>query len=230
MKNSPNPGIIQLVPRWLKPVFFTAIVLFALALAWLLLSSIAIRAQPYKRAETVEATSNARQIGLDLFEFETEYGSFPNKITASLVTVRNPAHSLNLSGSSSNALFRQLYASYKLLSERRYYANISGSRLPDGDTTPEHILESGEVGFSYISGLSLSDDPTTPIVLTPVIPGTTKFDPKPFDGKAVVLHIDNSVRTYDIKKDGHIYRNGINLLSSKHPIWKGKAPDIRYPE
>ena len=39
-----------------------------------------------------------------------------------------------------------------------------------------------------------------------------------------------SVRTYEIQKDGHIYEKGIDLLSPKHPVWKGKAPDIRYPE
>jgi hypothetical protein len=96
--------------------------------------------------------------------------------------------------------------------------------------TPGEALKKGEVGFSYITGLSFKDDPLTPIVLTPLIPGTTKFDPKPFNGKAIVLHIDNSVRTYDINKDGHVYDKGIDILSAKHPIWKGKAPDIRYPE
>jgi hypothetical protein len=40
----------------------------------------------------------------------------------------------------------------------------------------------------------------------------------------------NNVRTYDIHKDGHVYDKGINLLSPKHPVWKGKPPDIRYPE
>ena len=75
-----------------------------------------------------------------------------------------------------------------------------------------------------------NDDPATHIALTPLIQGTTKFDPKPFDGKAVVLHIDNSVRIYDIHKDGHIYDKGIALLSPANPIWNGKTPDIRYPE
>jgi hypothetical protein len=88
----------------------------------------------------------------------------------------------------------------------------------------------GRGRFSYVSGLSTKDDPTTPIVLTPLISGTTKFDPKPFKGKAVVLKIDKSVEVYENQKDGHIYRDGIDLLSPKHPVWKGKAPDIRYPE
>jgi len=182
-----------------------------------------------RSGDWVEATSNARQIGLALFEFETEYGEFPSPTTRPLVE-KDVGAIIDLSGTSSNALFRQIFAVEITQSESMFYAKIKDSIRPDGDITPGNILEPGECGFSYISGLSFKDDPTAPIVLTPVIPGTTKFDPKPFDGKAVVLHIDNSVRTYDIKKDGHIYRDGINLLSPKHPIWKGKAPDIRYPE
>lgn len=70
----------------------------------------------------------------------------------------------------------------------------------------------------------------TPIVLTPLIPGTTKFDPEPFKGKAIKLRINQSALTYDIHKDGHVYDKDIDILSAKHPVWNGKAPDIRYPE
>jgi hypothetical protein len=101
---------------------------------------------------------------------------------------------------------------------------------PDGVIFGGEALKKSEVGFSYISGLSSKDDPLTPLALTPLIPGTTKFDRKAFEGKAIILHVDNSVRTYDIRKDGHVYDKGINLLSAKHPVWKGKAPDILYPE
>jgi hypothetical protein len=113
-----------------------------------------------------------------------------------------------------------------------FYANISGSRKPDGDTTPKEALNKGEVGFAYISGLSSKDDPATPIAFAPIIPSTTKFEPDGFDkvGKAVILRLDGAVISYDIQKDGHIYDKGIDLLSPKHPVWKGKAPDIRYPE
>ncbi len=128
-------------------------------------------------------------------------------------------------------MFRQLFAAGTSPNPNRCSTPDSkATTRPDGVITPGDILEPGECGFSYITGLSSRDDPATPIALTPLIPGTTTFDPKPFDGKAVVLHIDNSVRTYDIAKDGHIYDKGIDLLSPKHPVWKGKAPDIRYPE
>jgi hypothetical protein len=176
-----------------------------------------------------QASSNARSFGLALTEFESDYGAFPSET--------NKAHvekvfgtTIDLSGTSSNAFFRQLFAVGITQSEEMFYARIKGSSRPDGIITPGNILEPRECGFAYIAGLTSAGDPNRPLALTPLIPGTTKFDPKPFDGRAIVLHIDNSVRTYEIQKDGHISLDGINLLSPKHPIWKGKAPDIRYPE
>jgi type II secretory pathway pseudopilin PulG len=182
-------------------------------------------------AHRQEASSNARSFSLALLEFESDYGFYPNDTTAALVTATYPAHGHDLKGNSSNAAFRQLIAAGFTQSEWTSYARIPGTIKPDGNIRPGEAMKKREVGFSYISGLSSKDDPLTPMVLTPLIPGTTKFDPKPFNGKAVILHIDNSVRTYDMHKDGHVYDNkGINLLSPKHPIWKGKTPDIRYPE
>jgi hypothetical protein len=226
----PNPELLNRQPKWFKPAFYGAIVasvLFALVCLLLYPRFVGGRRGPHHQGE---ATNNARQIGLALYEFDTDYGQFPIPTTRPLVE-KDFSTAIDLSGTSSNALFRQLFATGLTLSEQMFYAKIKGSVRPDGLITPGNILEPGECGFSYISNLSSKDDPLTPLVLTPLIPGTTKFDPKPFKGKAVILHIDNSVRTYDIAKDGHIYDStGINLLSPKHPVWKGKAPDIRYPE
>ena len=173
---------------------------------------------------------NARQICLALHEFENKYGTFPNDQTKFELD-KSYVHKVYVGGTSSNALFRQLIASGITQSEQVFYAKTPGSRRPDGVISHGEALKKGEVGFAYISGLSTKGDPLTPLVVAPLIPGTTKFDPEAFDGKAIILHIDNSVRTYDINKDGRIYDDkGINLLSPAHPIWKGKAPDIRCPE
>jgi hypothetical protein len=178
-------------------------------------------------------TNNSRQLGSALIEFESKFGNFPNDATAKAI-IESTGTSLDLSGASSNAALRQLIAAEVTPTEAIFDACIYGATSPDGIITPGEALKKGEVGFSYISSLSSKNDPSTPILLTPMIPGTTKFDPKPFEnggrGYAIVLHIDNSVRAYDIAKDGHIYDKGIDLLSPKNPIWKGKAPDIRYPE
>jgi len=223
----PDPSLLNRQPKCFKPVFNGAIIASILFVTALLVAPLTLRSR--KKSDQTEATSNARQIGLAVFEFDSEYGMFPSSSTRPLVE-RDHGTSIDLSGTSSNALFRQLFAANITQAEAMFYAKIKDSIRPDGIITPGHLLEPGEVGFSYITGLSTKDDPTTPIVLSPIISGTTKFDPKPHKGFAVVLHIDNSVRSYKIKKDGHIYRDGINLLSSKHPIWKGKTPDIRYPE
>jgi hypothetical protein len=227
----PNPELLNRQPKWFKPVLGMCIGASALFAIALLLFAPPMIIPTHRHADMTEAISNARQISLALLEFEMDNGSYPSAATIPLVVKKHPAHGHMLAGTSSNTFFRQLFVEELTYSEQMFHARVFGINKPDSIITPGKALEKGECAFSYISGLSSKDDPLTPIVLTPLIPGTTKFDPKPFDGKAIILHIDNSVRSYDIAKDGHIYdAKGINLLSPKHPIWKGKAPDIRYPE
>lgn len=183
-----------------------------------------------KNANQTEATNNLRQIGLFLHEFEDKFGEFPNDDTAALVVMRHSGTSHGLIGSSSNALFRQLFAAGIADNELIGYAKVPGTRKPDGDITPGKLLEKGEVGFAYIAGLSSAGNPNRPMAFAPVIPGTTRFDPKPFKGYAVILRIDYSVTSMKIRKDGQVHLDGIDILSPEHPIWDGKAPDIRYPE
>ncbi len=182
-------------------------------------------------ADRMEAKSNATQIALALFEFNEEFGSYPSPSSAADVTAAFPSHGYDLSGNSSNALFRQLFAAEIIDTEMPFYAKIMNAIRPDGIIISKEALKKGEVGFAYISGQTTKGNPARPLLLCPLIRGTTKFDPKPFAGKAIVLRIDNTVDTYPIHKNGHVYdKDGLDILSPKHPIWKGKAPDIRYPE
>jgi hypothetical protein len=183
-----------------------------------------------KKSELTEATINLRQIGLALFEFDTEYNSFPNDSTAALVAKKHPKHGHDLSGKSSNALFRQLIATGMAQSEQMFYAKNPGVRRPNDKISPGRALEKGEVGFAYIAGLSTAGNPARILAFAPVIPGTTKFDPKPFQGMAVFLRIDNSVISMKIHQDGRVYSEGFDILSPEHPLWNGHALDIRYPE
>jgi hypothetical protein len=179
----------------------------------------------------IDSSRNAKSLGIALFSFEDEFGSYPCDATTALINKSNPNHGYNLSGHSSNALFRQLFATQMVESEHLFYVDIKGRVKPDDNITPGEVLKKGEVGFSYISGLSSKGNPSRPLLLCPLIPGTTKFDPKPFDGKAIVLRIDNTLDTYTIHDDGHVYdKDGLDILSPNNPIWNGKAPDIRYPE
>lgn len=176
-----------------------------------------------------ETVFNARRIGLALMEFENEYGAFPNEETRVLVEKKHGT-AIPLEGKSSNALFRQLFAAGFTQSEAMFYTKSQGKRKPDGNITLGELLKKGEVGFGYIAGLSMDGNPARPIVFCPIIPGTDRFDPKPFDGKAVILRLDNSATTLVIDKNGHAFSGGSNILSPDNPVWKGRAPDIRYPE
>ena len=178
-----------------------------------------------------EAVSNARQIGLALFEFESEYGKFPDSSTAAAVR-RDSGTTLALPDRTSNDLFAQLIASGIAGSERLFYAKAKSMRRSDGDfTTDATILEHGECAFAYISGLSTTANPATPLAFGPVIPGTATLDRKSCQGRAVVLRVDNSAMTYPITPAGKIILpNGLDLLDPRQPFWHGKAPDVKWPK
>ena len=233
MNDVPNPEQIDQEPKpfnsvayWLMGTFITlAIVSLAALSSPMVLTS-------RKKDSRTEAISNAKQIGLALFELEHDYGSYPDSETAKDVTEEFPDHGYDLSGNSSNALFRQLLATEIAPFAEIFYAKTRNSKKPDGNIAPGEALKKGEVGFVYISGEANEGHPSRPLLLYPLIPGTTKFDPEPFDGHAFILAIDQSVRVaYKIHKDGHIYdKDGLDILSPNHPIWNGKAPTIHYPE
>ena len=224
----PNPEPLNRQPKWFKPVFHGCIVAYILFVLAGLTSPMVIRSA--RKSVQTQATSNLRQIGLALVEFENEYGAYPSDITRDLVNKKHPGHGLNLSGKSSNALFRQLFAAKFTQSEAMFYAEVKGTREPDCLISPGEALKKGEVGFGYIAGLSNKGHPARPIAFCPIIPGTDRFDPKPFDGNAVILRMDNSVISLKIDKHGHVLAGGMNMLSAAHPIWGGEKIDIRYPE
>lgn len=168
-----------------------------------------------KKANQTEAVSNARQIGIALFEFESEFGKYPDAAGSSVT---------------SNEVFRQLFTASIAPSERMFYARISGTKRPDDNMTGAELLKKGECGFTYFMGAKATDNPSRPLVVTPMIPGTDRFDPKRFDGKAVILRLDNSVTSVLIDKDGHVLLNGRNMMDPGHPIWDGHAPAIAWPD
>ena len=113
-----------------------------------------------------------------------------------------------------------------------FYAEAKFTRRSDeifsSDAT---ILEHGECAFAYVSGLSATGDPDTPLVFGPVIPGTKTLDQKSCGGQVAVLCMDNSVRTYPISSAGKIIlTNGLDLLDPRQPFWDGKAPDVKWPK
>lgn len=179
-----------------------------------------------KKADQTEAVNNARQIGLALFEFETEYGTFPDKDTATAVTAATGEAVTD--GTNSNDKFRQLFAAGMTQSEAMFYAKTAYSKKPDGVIQPiAKALEKGEVGFGMFtktdgSGLSAAGNPGRPIVAAPFktdMDGT--FDGAFYDEKAVVLKLDNSVTSLNIvKTTGQVLLNGKPLDdTSEGSVW-----------
>jgi hypothetical protein len=183
-----------------------------------------------KKPNQTEAINNARQIGLALSEFQDEFGQLPDIDTIGRVRQKTGTD-LKLGTRSSNDFFRQLMAGGMAQSESMFYAKISGTHKPDNVFVGGKSLEKGECGFTYLMGATKRTNPARPIAVTPMIPGTDRFDPKPFEGKAVVLKADNSVTSFPIAlKTGHVMVNGKNLMDPSNPVWEGSAPVIAWPE
>lgn len=227
MKPNPSYPIFiaksSIWPSILKGLFILIVVLAILGL----IMPTVIRCP--KRPDQTEAVNNARQIGIALFEFEAEYGKFPDEST--IAKVREKIGSdLRLGAKTSNDCFRQLLAAGIAQSESIFYAKVAGTHKPDGHLEGTTALGKGECGFAYLSGLKSLGDPSRPLIVAPLIPGTDRFDPKPFNGKAVILKMDNSVTSMPIAKDGHVKVDGKNLLDPANPVWDGHAPVIVWPD
>lgn len=185
-----------------------------------------------KKADQTEAVNNARQIGLALFEFETEYASYPDANTANEV----PNDVFTVTGAAdSNSIFTQLFAAQMTQSEEMFYAKIDGVSKPDGDITAARVLEAGENAFSYImepgeESLSSGGNPSRILVATPLVDAST-FDPDPFDSKAVVLRIDNSVSSVRINAQDEAVISNNNILDPTASLfWGDSQPTVILPD
>lgn len=209
---------------WVKGGVFT---IGLCALVFWLTRPLVIRG--HKHSDLTQSVSHARQIGLALAEFELEYGKFPDEATAAKLREKTRPD-LKLGTNSSNDFFRQLLAARVVGNEDMFYANIAGSRKPDGIIAGSRALEKGEVGFSYLAGLNTRGNPSRPVLVTPLLAGSNRFDPTRFDGRAVILKMDNSVASTTISENGSVIARGINLLDpgnllGGHETWKLVWPE-----
>jgi len=179
----------------------------------------------------VEAFGNIKEIALALCAFDQDYGQYPNADTIEAVRKKTDTL-LPLGTNTSNDYFRQLIAAECIDDEKCFFARIrENSRMPDNRMNGAQALEKGECGFSYIIGPDSSGKPPQPLLVTPLIPGTDRFDPKPFAGKAVIFRTDLSTTIEPIDKHGHVLdAAGNNLLDPSNPVWAGKPPHIVWPE
>ncbi|MCW1925619.1 hypothetical protein OKA05_23880 [Luteolibacter arcticus] len=204
------------------------LILLAGLMAVLFVFSAPLFLKSRKASDRTEAINNIKQVNLALIDFGNDYGAFPDASTITAVKATTST-TLALGSSSSNELFRQLIATGNR-SEKIFWAKTAGTPRKGNDLLGADTLKKGECAFTYIAGLTSSSDPYAPVLMVPVIPGTWKFDPKPFKGTAVVLRIDGSAKAEPIDKHGHVIIGGMNLFDPRQPYWHGKAPDIKWPE
>lgn len=192
-----------------------------------------------KKADQTEAVNNARQVGIALFEFETEYGSFPDDSTAQ--TVASNTDTAQVGGNTANDRFRQLIRSGIAQSEAMFYSKTAYTKKPDNNfNTDTDALAAGEVGFGLMEksdgkGLSAAGNPSRPVLMTPFAEGLSgeKFDYDMYDGKAVLLKLDNSVTSVPvIKTSGQIKLNGKGLTATgEDTVWGTDTnPRVNYPK
>lgn len=215
--------------RWLKIILvlgFGSIGLFLLAA---LVAPLVLRSK--KKSNQTQATNNARQIGMALFDFESEYGRFPDE-TAVAEVKRQAGTTWDLKSETSNDLFRQLIVAGITQTEEMFYAKVYGAKKPTNLAgTEADALARGECGFAYLPPGKLAGlDSSRPLAVTPLIPGTTLFDPVPFEGKAVMLKADNSVQSYPIRDDGRAIVNGRDLFDPSQLYWSGAPLVIKWPD
>jgi prepilin-type N-terminal cleavage/methylation domain-containing protein len=176
-----------------------------------------------KKADQTEAVSNARQIGMALFDFDTEYGGFPDATTAATVAA-NTATTAS-TDTKANGRFRQLFLAGITTSEPMFYAKTAFTVKPDGDiSTPANrskALENGECGFAMIvnsddTAMSSAGNSNRILLAAPLDKTLTgeKFDKDPYDSKAVLLRLDNSVSSVTIAQDSTVKINKLPFFDT----------------
>ena len=183
-----------------------------------------------KAADLTIAQSDLRSLSLALFDFDSQYSSYPDLSTGTMVKVSTNSP-LTFGDATSNDFLKQLIAAGIIQSEGSFFAKTKGSKKPDNRfRTDAEALAAGECGFAYIPGFSMSAGPDTPICLTPMEPGKLTFDREAFDGVALILVGDCRILTLPIDSSGHVILNGMDLFDPRQPFWHGKVPDVKWPK
>lgn len=225
---APPPGTsAKRSRRW----FIGILVIGLLSLAFVG-GSIAWKIQSHRRlANEAKMERKLRSLGMALFDFSQEYGSYPSAVTAAQVK-RDTGTSLTFGDTSSNDLFKQLMGAVIVQTEVHFHAPGGSTRLPDNVARDDATaLAAGECGLAYVAGVSRSDPPKTPLVIAPAIAGTRTFNTKAYGNRVVVLHADGTVATYAIDDLGRIAGpGGMDLFDPRQPFWQGRTPDVKWPK
>jgi hypothetical protein len=192
-----------------------------------------------KAAARTKALGNIRQIGMSLFEFGSDYGRFPDDATALKIPEKQRA-GYKLTGDHSNDYFCQLIV-VGLKSEQPFWCKTSLSpKKPDDDYSPAKALQAGEVGYSYIMrasgiGQSSSGDPSRPVVVAPSRGSAADwtFDWDAYEGRAIVLKLDNSAAAHNIDFETGFIMTGVKgrfiHTTGADTGWGGMTPVLKAP-
>ncbi len=205
----------------LKALIAKGVLIFSLLFAIMVIATPYVFRSTLGHAPFETALSNGRQIKVILDSFAMDHdGRYPNRKTAELYQCPIPINA--------NEAFLQLFVTENTSSERIFWVQDSAfcsKKRPDdviksnfGSFAPEQVLEPGDNGFSYFMGLENFDNPSHPLLVTPFRRDLQSIDPKPFDAKAVVVHIDGSAQPYPLNRAGLPRSdNDPDLLRNIHP-------------
>ncbi len=199
------------------------LLIMVLGIAWLARPSIY---KPLTRTSLAEAVSNARQAKLALDAFASDHnGLYPNE---------EFHERYGSSGTSSNDLLRQLFASNVTESQEIFWVKDSpvADKSPPKGRVPSMPLQPGVNHWAYAHGLNSGSESTAPILFDPWMPGTQKFDPDPWDNRAIIVTVDGSAKPRRIRmSDDKVLDDKHNdLFDPASPAWQDGPPDIRQPE
>jgi hypothetical protein len=189
------------------------------------------KAKEEGKVRLVRTIGNARQIGLALFEFENEYGEYPNEKTAlDMIKVRERLNmaAAEVKAATANDCFFQLIAADFLRTDR-VFSFDEAPAAPEKQEKPKALERVEKCSFALVSLMNAAGDPGRPLLVTPLVNGKTTFDPQVLGGKAVILFCENSVRSFPIEPDGRVLMNGKDIFDPAQPFWKGKVPPIKWP-
>ena len=192
-----------------------------------------------KKGDLAATTRSATNLGTAMMEFQMEYSSFPSDATAEAVISEkgDAKFKVNqLKGANANDYFRQLLANgYK--SEEPFYAKAPYTKKPDNQRDGADGLAAGEVGYGYImngSDAISAEDPNLPMAVTPLFNASTKgeFDSSIYDGKAIMLCVDGSVKPLSIRDDKKANLGKKSLLETGDKSYWGAdiKPVIKPPK
>lgn len=195
-----------------------------------------------KAADLTEATNNLRNLGIFMFAFEDEFGTFPSQD----IYTDNQNRFKNASGGTdANSLLGLLIAGGFVNTEEVFYAKggASVNKKPDNVmNSPAKILEAGECGFGYVlinstEAMSTSDNGGRPLLVAPLAKGSggssPEFNDNPYNGRGVYLRIDQSVKQNAIDEtDKKILLPGNLTLfeTGEDTVWDQENPFVQRPK